>query len=88
MIFEPKRTHSFSAEESNDLHLRWKSDELSANVRNLISALVVHTAGSALKVDLTGRLAELIGADAFPACLPVPGSLVAGEGLEPPTSGL
>ena len=59
-----------------------------ATVRNLIAAVVVYIAGPALKVDLKGRLAELIDADAFPACLPVPGSMVAGEGLEPPTSGL
>jgi hypothetical protein len=61
---------------------------LIATVHNLIAAVEMHAARPALKIDLKDRLAELIDAAVFPAYSPLPGTAVAGEGVEPPTSGL
>ena len=64
------------------------SDQVIAAVRSLIAAVVVHPDSAAPRVDLKGRLAELLDASMFPACSLWPGTMVAGEGLEPPTYGL
>jgi hypothetical protein len=53
-------------------------------LRDLIAAVIVHPeAGSAPRIEVTGRLAQLTGLDLFPQS-----KAVAGGGLEPPTSGL
>ena len=67
-----------------------------ARVRDLVSAIVVHAKPNepGIKIDIKGRLAVLCGADIFPNCAGnTPrkvsgGSMVAREGLEPPTPGL
>ncbi len=64
--------------------------EATEAMRELIETVTVHrTAAGAAEVVITGRLNSLIGLPAFPSgthslCRKV----VAGEGLEPPTSGL
>jgi site-specific DNA recombinase len=67
--------------------------EAIAALRELIESVTVsRPAGAAegVAVEITGRLGALVGAPAFPHCLKSAScrSAVAGEGLEPPTSGL
>ena len=73
-----------------------------ARIRSLVTAIVVHAAPSVaggdgtkaaeqrrLRIDLKGRLAELCDNSAvFPNASMSGGTLVAREGLEPPTPGL
>jgi site-specific DNA recombinase len=73
-----------------------------ARIRSLVTAIVVHAAPSApggdgtkaaeqrrIRIDLKGRLAELCDNSAvFPNVSMSGGTLVAREGLEPPTPGL
>jgi site-specific DNA recombinase len=55
--------------------------------RKLVAAVTVHPHGPrGFELEIKGRLAELTGSDAFPKVCR--GSLVAEEGLEPPTHGL
>lgn len=75
-----------------------------ATIRELVTAIVVHASPSrpggagtkanaeddrSVRIDIRGRLASLCGNPAlFPNIAMSGGSLVAGEGLEPPTPGL
>jgi hypothetical protein len=58
--------------------------------RALVESVTVHPfpARQGFEVEVKGRLAELIGPEAFPAARVSGGTMVAEEGLEPPTRGL
>ncbi len=58
--------------------------------RALVESVTVYpfAARQGFEVEVKGRLAELIGPEAFPAARISGGTLVAEEGLEPPTQGL
>jgi hypothetical protein len=62
-------------------------EEIAQALRELVAAIVIHPEGrDEPRIEVTGRLAKLIGADVFPqAALK---TLVAGSGIEPPTYGL
>ncbi|WP_374309978.1 recombinase family protein [Methylocella sp.] len=59
-------------------------------LRELVAAIIVHPTqtGERLNIEVRGRLAALIGHDVFPQARMWGGTLVAEEGLEPPTQGL
>jgi site-specific DNA recombinase len=75
-----------------------------ATIRELVTAIIVHASPSrpggagtkadaeddrSVRIDIKGRLAALCGNPAlFPNMAMSGGTLVAGEGLEPPTPGL
>ncbi|MFZ2490207.1 MAG: recombinase family protein [Thermoanaerobaculia bacterium] len=59
-------------------------------LRELVAAVVIHPTppGAPMEIEVRGRLAALIGHDVFPAARMWGGTVVAEEGLEPPTQGL
>jgi DNA invertase Pin-like site-specific DNA recombinase len=59
-------------------------------LRELVAAIVVLPTppGAPMEIEVRGRLAALIGHDVFPAARMWGGTVVAEEGLEPPTQGL
>jgi hypothetical protein len=62
-------------------------EDVASALRTLIAAVIVHPAEHEPRIEVTGRLAELTGAPAlFPQASLM--AVVAGGGLEPPTSGL
>jgi site-specific DNA recombinase len=65
-------------------------DELTATLRNLVSAVIVHAKpnDAAFEIEIRGRLEELLSAPTFMARSSGGVRMVAGEGLEPPTPGL
>ena len=65
--------------------------ESAGKIRNLIARIIVHPKEIGFEIDLQGRLAPLMGApDIYPnmRIAASGGTMVAGEGLEPPTPGL
>ncbi|MES5481563.1 recombinase family protein [Bradyrhizobium sp. INPA03-11B] len=74
-------------------HTEAKDDRgsLIENFRSLVHSVTVHPKGprEGFEIEVKGKLAALIGGDAFPQAHCDSGScMVAGEGLEPPTPGL
>ena len=65
-------------------------DDLIATIRRLVVAVTIHPEVEGFTFDVTGRLTEIARSAGMPfAKCPVSGGqMVAGEGLEPPTSGL
>lgn len=59
-------------------------------LRELVAAVVIHPTppGAPMEIEVRGRLAALIGHEVFPAARMWGGTVVAEEGLEPPTQGL
>ncbi len=59
-------------------------------IRDLVTSVTVKPgkAYGAIEVEIEGRLARLIGGDAYPHGRKLGGAMVAEEGLEPPTYGL
>ena len=65
--------------------------ESAGKIRNLIARIIVHPKEIGFEIDLQGRLAPLMGApDIYPnmRIAASGGTMVAGEGVEPPTPGL
>ena len=58
--------------------------------RPLVHSVTVHPNGprEGFQVEVKGKLAALIGGDAFPQAVYSGGRVVAEEGFEPPTHGL
>lgn len=71
-------------------HAAARDDEPMRAVRELVESVVVQPpgAGGVVMVEIKGQLAKLVGEDAFPTGKVQGGSMVAEEGLEPPTRGL
>ena len=67
-----------------------ESAELIEAVRRLVAGVIIHAEpyGRGFNVEVQGRLAQLTNSDLFPSRSEGGGSVVAGEGLEPPTPGL
>jgi hypothetical protein len=62
-------------------------EEMASAMRELISAIVIHPVGrNEPRIEVTGRLAKLTGADLFPQSSLT--TAVAGAGIEPATYGL
>ena len=64
--------------------------EVFESIRRLVSRIIIKAKPNVpgFEIDLRGRLAELCAAPMFPSRSLAGGSMVAGEGLEPPTPGL
>jgi site-specific DNA recombinase len=68
-----------------------ENEEAAEKIRNLVAKAIVKPAGEGLTIELQGRLALLMGApNVYPnmRIAASGGSVVAEEGLEPPTQGL
>jgi hypothetical protein len=62
-------------------------EEIAAALRELIAEIVIHPAGrDEPRIEVTGRLAKLTGANLFPQTSLT--TVVAGAGIEPATYGL
>ena len=63
---------------------------LVASFRALVHSVTIHPNGprKGFEIEVKGKLAALIGGNAFPQAIRSGGYMVAGEGLEPPTPGL
>jgi site-specific DNA recombinase len=81
-----KRLAALAAEHSDFA----ESAELIEAVRRLVAGVIIHAEphGRGFNVEVQGRLAQLTNSDLFPSRSEEGGSVVAGEGLEPPTPGL
>jgi len=73
-------------------HAEAKDDRgpLVRSFRALVHSVTVHPNGprEGFQVEVKGKLAALIGGDAFPQAVYSGGCVVAEEGLEPPAHGL